>query len=211
MHSAVANGQLTGCHQNFMPVLIKSSNNLDTNFITILLMSCQREADSQVEHESDLWIHHNPFVDHHFWTFKNLHPWLLLNGLCCNKDIHCVYVLQDDLEYPQQPEPFAAAEEDAPVEATETSAEVKHSHSPANPRIIGWSGAFLAIYCSFLTFSVLSWFPFLFCIQVISDLFSAHHCAKIFPFSVLVTTMLLLTLIANRVLTLSLAKNRPWF
>ncbi|XP_008112682.1 gamma-synuclein isoform X1 [Anolis carolinensis] len=74
-------------------------------------------------------------------------------------------VKMEDL-HPEQPEePLADAEEDAPVEATETSPEVKHSHSPANPRIIGWSGVFLAIYCSFLTFSVLSWFPFVFCIQ----------------------------------------------
>ncbi|XP_060096780.1 gamma-synuclein isoform X1 [Heteronotia binoei] len=76
-------------------------------------------------------------------------------------------VKREDLEYPEQPgePPAAAAEDDAPVEATEISAEVKHSHSPANPRILGWSGVVLAIYCSFLTFSVLSWFPFLFCIQ----------------------------------------------
>lgn len=100
--------------------------------------------------------------------------------LCFNQDVCFVSVPQEDL-HPEQPEepPYAAgAEEGAPVEATEISAEVKHSHSPANPRIVGWSGAFLAVYCSFLTFSVLSWFPFLFCIQVISDLFSAHHYAK---------------------------------
>ncbi|XP_015281145.1 PREDICTED: gamma-synuclein isoform X1 [Gekko japonicus] len=75
-------------------------------------------------------------------------------------------VKREDLEHPEHPgEARAAAEDDAPVEATEASAEVKHSHSPANPRILGWSGVVLAIYCSFLTFSVLSWFPFLFCIQ----------------------------------------------
>nr|XP_056706022.1 gamma-synuclein [Euleptes europaea] len=73
-------------------------------------------------------------------------------------------VKREDFEQPGEP-PAAGAEDDAPVEATETSAEVKHSHSPANPRILGWSGVVLAIYCSFLTFSVLSWFPFLFCIQ----------------------------------------------
>uniref|UniRef100_A0A670IAB2 Gamma-synuclein n=1 Tax=Podarcis muralis TaxID=64176 RepID=A0A670IAB2_PODMU len=92
-------------------------------------------------------------------------------------------VQKEDLEHPVEFEepPAATAEDDAPVEATEISAEVKHSHSPANPRILGWSGFFLAIYCSFLTFSVLSWFPFLFCIQVISDLFSADHNAKNTP------------------------------
>ncbi|XP_044275997.1 gamma-synuclein [Varanus komodoensis] len=74
-------------------------------------------------------------------------------------------VKKEDLQHPEQPGEVPAAEEDAPVEATEIGVEVKHTHSPANPRILGWPGLFLAIYCSFLTFSVLSCFPFLFCIQ----------------------------------------------
>ncbi|XP_054839847.1 gamma-synuclein isoform X1 [Eublepharis macularius] len=77
-------------------------------------------------------------------------------------------VKKEDFEHPGQPgEPpaAAAAEDDAPVEATEPDDEVKHTHSPANPRALGWSGVVLAVYCSCLTLSVLSWFPFLFCIQ----------------------------------------------